>query len=224
MNETKEIKEAEIQAQIKIEIINNIPIIFASKELVSFALDLKARRNELRDSGDKGKEFTELNARYNRLEKAFYYRCDITGEICLISVLVKSGDQIISKKAFRKIQKINQKEQKMKEARKVIGMTELEAQIHRGYVTEEDVESVINDPITPEEREFLRDSYVIAIRYNSKDPAKDAYHNLIVRRIRKKRVNEEVDEMMKNLNFDEFKYKWKFKPLKYVQKWGLNDL
>lgn len=169
-----------VKAEVFVEMIDGVPKIFVTREMVEFCLILRRERDSMAPDPTKDpKLFTEINARVNRLEKAFYYRCEISNEPHLISSLEFHKGKIVARKI-------------MKSLNSVIPVDEILAEMDR-----------INDypnTLTADEVNFYNKIYDMHTEMQIEDPHHNPDHfatrALAEYRIRNRMARQEAKEIL----------------------------
>lgn len=199
-----------------------VPILVCDRETVLYYFDV-VQQLEHTDPEQFPNAYKELRNRVMRLRMAMYYRCEISGELRLLSSLCLFEDKIIFTRVKRAIlrerkQQAKLKEKEMKKQRKIIqkeeakeqrkqqalakrGKTRLEIAMMNGRVTEEEFNSV-DKTITPEdyqkEFELLQKSGLLSMIEKDRLP-KVMTHDIILERIYQLKADRATAEFMKGL-------------------------
>lgn len=199
-----------------------VPILVCDRETVLYYFDV-VQQLEHTDPEQFPNAYKELRNRVMRLRMAMYYRCEISGELRLLSSLCLFEDKIIFTRVKRAImrerkQQEKLKEREMKKQQKIIqkeeakeqrkqqalakrGKTRLEIAIMNGRVTEEEFNAV-DKTITPEdyqkEFELLQKSGLLSMIEKDRLP-KVMTHDIILERIYQLKADRATAEFMKGL-------------------------
>lgn len=199
-----------------------VPILVCDRETVLYYFNV-VQQLEHTDPEQFPNAYKELRNRVMRLRMAMYYRCEISGELRLLSSLCLFEDKIIFTRVKRAIlrerkQQEKLKEKEMKKQQKIIqkeeakeqrkqqalakrGKTRLEIAMMNGRVTEEEFNSV-DKTITPEdyqkEFELLQKSGLLSMIEKDRLP-KVMTHDIILERIYQLKADRATAEFMEGL-------------------------
>ena len=199
-----------------------VPILVCDRETVLYYFDV-VQQLEHTDQEQFPNAYKELRNRVMRLRMAMYYRCEISGELRLLSSLCLFEDKIIFTRVKRAILRERKQQEKLKEKemnkqRKIIqkeeakelrkqqalakrGKTRLEIAMMNGRVTEEEFNAV-DKTITSEDyqKEFdqMQKSGVLSFVEQDRLP-KVLTHNIILDRIYQLKADRETAKFMKGL-------------------------
>lgn len=199
-----------------------VPILVCDRETVLYYFDV-VQQLEHTDPEQFPNAYKELRNRVMRLRMAMYYRCEISGELRLLSSLCLFEDKIIFTRVKRAIlrelkQQEKLKEKEMNKQRKILqkeeakelrkqqalakrGKTRLEIAMMNGRVTEEEFNAV-DKTITPEdyqkEFELLQKSGLLSMIEKDRLP-KVMTHDIILERIYQLKADRATAEFMKGL-------------------------
>lgn len=200
----------------------SVPILVCDRETVLYYFDV-VEQLEHTDPEHFPNAYKELRNRVMRLRMAMYYRCEISGELRLLSSLCLFEDKIVftrvkrailrerkqqekikereMKKQQKLIQKEEAKEQRKQQALAKRGKTRLEIAMMNGRVTEEEFNAV-DKTITPEDyqKEFdlLQKSGLLSMIEKDRLP-KVMTHDIILERIYQLKADRATAEFMKGL-------------------------
>ena len=199
-----------------------VPILVCDRETVLYYFDV-VQQLEHTDPEQFPNAYKELRNRVMRLRMAMYYRCEISGELRLLSSLCLFEDKIVFTRVKRAIlrerkQQEKLKEKEMKKQQKIIqkeeakelrkqqalakrGKTRLEIAMMNGRVTEEEFNAV-DKTITPEdyqkEFELLQKSGLLSMIEKDRLP-KVMTHDIILERIYQLKADRATAEFMQGL-------------------------
>lgn len=199
-----------------------VPILVCDRETVLYYFDV-VQQLEHTDPEQFPNAYKELRNRVMRLRMAMYYRCEISGELRLLSSLCLFEDKIIFTRVKRAILRERKQQEKLKEKemnkqRKILqkeeakelrkqqalakrGKTRLEIAMMNGRVTEEEFNAV-DKTITPEdyqkEFELLQKSGLLSMIEKDRLP-KVMTHDIILERIYQLKADRATAEFMKGL-------------------------
>lgn len=203
-----------------------VPILVCDRETVEYYFYLQDMLSRT-DPEYQPQAYKELRNRIMRICKAFYFRCEISGELRLLSSLCEFEGKIIFTRVKRQIlrergkvekqklkeqakqmkqqKKVEAKQQKIQEAKEksksLRGKTRLEIAMINGRVTQEEFEQV-DKTITAEdyqkEFETLQESGALSFITQDRLP-KVMTHNIILERIYKLQAKRKTQEFMKTL-------------------------
>ena len=198
-----------------------VPILVCDRETVLYYFDV-VQQLEHTDPEHFPNAYKELRNRVMRLRMAMYYRCEISGELRLLSSLTLFEDKIIFTRVKRAILRERKQQEKLKEKemnkqRKIIqkeeakelrkqqalakrGKTRLEIAMINGRVTEEEFNAV-DKTITSEDyqKEFdqMQKSGVLSFVEQDRLP-KVLTHNIILDRIYQLKADRETAKFMQS--------------------------
>lgn len=199
-----------------------VPILVCDRDTVLYYFDV-VQQLEHTDPEQFPNAYKELRNRVMRLRMAMYYRCEISGELRLLSSLCLFEDKIIFTRVKRAILRERKQQEKLKEKemnkqRKILqkeeakelrkqqalakrGKTRLEIAMMNGRVTEEEFNAV-DKTITPEdyqkEFELLQKSGLLSMIEKDRLP-KVMTHDIILERIYQLKADRATAEFMKGL-------------------------
>ena len=199
-----------------------VPILVCDRETVLYYFDV-VQQLEHTDPEQFPNAYKELRNRVMRLRMAMYYRCEISGELRLLSSLCLFEDKIVFTRVKRAIlrerkQQEKLKEREMKKQQKIIqkeeakeqrkqqalakrGKTRLEIAMMNGRVTEEEFNTV-DKTITPEdyqkEFELLQKSGLLSMIEKDR-LLKVMTHDIILERIYQLKADRATAEFMQSL-------------------------
>lgn len=199
-----------------------VPILVCDRDTVLYYFDV-VQQLEHTDPEQFPNAYKELRNRVMRLRMAMYYRCEISGELRLLSSLCLFEDKIIFTRVKRAILRERKQQEKFKEKemnkqRKILqkeeakelrkqqalakrGKTRLEIAMMNGRVTEEEFNAV-DKTITPEdyqkEFELLQKSGLLSMIEKDRLP-KVMTHDIILERIYQLKADRATAEFMKGL-------------------------
>lgn len=203
-----------------------VPILVCDRETVLYYFDLVENLKHT-DPEHFPNAYKELRNRVLRLRMAMYYRCEVSGELRLLSSLCLFEDKIVFTRVKRSIlrerkQQERIKEREMKKQQKILqkeeakeqrkqqaksqalakrGKTRLEIAMMNGRVTEEEFNAV-DKTITPEDyqKEFdlLQKSGLLSMIEKERLP-KVMTHDIILERIYQLKADRATAEFMRGL-------------------------
>ena len=171
-----------------------VPILVCDREAVLYYFDV-VQQLEHTDPEQFPNAYKELRNRVMRLRMAMYYRCEISGELRLLSSLCLFEDKIV----FTRVKRAILRERKQQALAKR-GKTRLEIAMMNGRVTEEEFNSV-DKTITSEDyqKEFdqMQKSGVLSFVEQDRLP-KVLTHNIILDRIYQLKADRETAKFMQS--------------------------